>query len=127
MMLITGSTPREDGLPVEAYRTLKVMEVFHVSVRRHIYVLGFETDDRSRQMTGHQNMTNAERLKFEARYRPHASPLVVRVDASVYNGWYTENGSGKFCTMICLSMMRDSDMCQFQEDGFGVHRHLQRV
>jgi len=94
MMLITGSTAREDGLPAQAYRTLKVLESFKSLPHRHIYVLAFETDSTSHQMTGHQNFTNVDKIKFSALYQPHSSPLQVRVDAGVYNGVYTEKGSG---------------------------------
>jgi hypothetical protein len=94
IMLVTGSTPREDGLPASFYRTGKVIECFKTSISRHVYVISFETDATSRQMTGHQNMTNCEKLQLSALYVPHASPLEVTALAVVYNGWYTENGSG---------------------------------
>lgn len=94
MMLITGTLAREDGLPAEAYRTLKVIECFKRSTNRHQYVLGFEHDATSDQMTGHQNMTNIDRLKFSALYNPHATALNVRIDAAVYQGVYVERGTG---------------------------------
>jgi len=94
MMLITGSTPREDGLPAEAYRTLKVVETFKNSVKHHIYVLSMELNDTDSQMTGHANMTNVEKKKFSAVYKPHASPLTVTVYYGSYNGWWVRGGSG---------------------------------
>jgi len=94
MMLITGTTPREDGLPANFYRTAKVIEVWKTIPQFFVYLLSFETDARSKQMTGHQNMTNAEKLKFSALYNAHADTLHVFCYQTVYNGWYTEKGTG---------------------------------
>jgi len=94
MMLITGTTAREDGLAAPFYRIAKPVELFGRAPSMHVYFQGFETDSLSKQMTGHQNMTNAEKLKFSALYNPHSEPLNVRVYYAVYNGWYTEQGTG---------------------------------
>lgn len=93
-MLITGSTPREDGLTPEFYRTGKIVEAFKTKIDRHVYVISFETDAHSRQMTGHQNMTNAETVKFSALFKPHSAPLEVTAICQEYNGWYTNKGTG---------------------------------
>lgn len=70
IMLITGSTPIEDGLPASFYRTGKIVEAFKHDIDRYTYVFSFETDALSRQPTGHRNLTNAEGVKISALYAP---------------------------------------------------------
>jgi len=95
VMLITGTTPREDGLPASFYRTGKILEGFKVSVRRAIYLVGlFETNDKSKQPNGHQSMTNVERLSISMMVKPHKCILEFSAVAAVYNGVYTEKGGG---------------------------------
>jgi hypothetical protein len=59
IMIITGSTALEDGLPASFYRTGKIVEAFKRDIDRYVYVFSFETDANSRQMTGHRNLTNS--------------------------------------------------------------------
>jgi len=92
-MLITGTTFREDGLPASFYRTAKVTDCFKVSIRRAVYVIAFETNDRCKQFTGHQTLTNCENLKIAVIVRPHKCTLNFSVYGAVYNGVYTERGS----------------------------------
>jgi len=94
MMIITDGTAREDGMPADTYRTLKIVESFKTSIRRHVYVLAFETDDTNPQMTGHDNFTNVNVAQFSALYCPNPYPLNVTINAVVYNGAWTQNGTG---------------------------------
>lgn len=92
-MLITGTTAREDGMPASFYRTIKVIETFKVGIRRAIYVLSFETNDRCKQFTGHQTMTNCEKLQIQVLVKAHPCSLDFTAYAAVLNGVYTENGT----------------------------------
>lgn len=93
MMLYTGSTAVEDPLPASVYRTLKVTDAFGTESWLYTYVLPFETDARSRQMTGHMNATNLERLTLALVFNAHSRPLVVDSVFAVYNGVYGERGN----------------------------------
>lgn len=94
LMLVTGSVCVEDGLPAPFYRTGKVVEVFKRSIDRQIYIFSFETDAASSQMTGHRNLTNAEKVTLTCVYGPHSMPLETTVTFCVYNAWFTERGTG---------------------------------
>jgi len=94
LMIITGSVALEDGLPAPFYRTAKIVSAFKRGIDRHTYLFSFETNGNSTQMTGHRNLTNSEGVKLSALYAPSSSILEVEVYASVYNAWYTENGTG---------------------------------
>jgi len=94
LMLITGNTPREDALPASYYRQGKIIECFKRSIRRHVYLIAFETNGNSKQFTGHQTMTNVEKLQLVCVVKPHAQPLDFKAHAGVYNGAYTERGGG---------------------------------
>lgn len=93
-MLITGTTPREDSVTAAYLRTGKIIECFKRSIRRHVYLIAFETNANSKVFTGHQTMTNVEKLQFSCIVKPHKSALDFRADAAVYNGAYTERGGG---------------------------------
>lgn len=90
--LITGTTPREDSLPAAFSRTAKVIETFKVGISRALYVISFETNATSRQMTGHQTMTNVEKLQISAIVKAHKCTLDFTAYAAIYNGAYTERG-----------------------------------
>lgn len=92
-MLLTGNTAREDGMPADFYRTCKVLESFKSAIDVFTYILAFETNAQVNQMTGHQNMTNIEKILLSALYRPHDQELEVIVYKYVYNGWYHEKGT----------------------------------
>lgn len=94
IMLYTGSTPVEDGLPASFYRTGKIIQSFKHGIDRYIYVFSFETNANSWQMTGHRNFTNSEGSKVAGYYAPSASVLEVDVYACIYNATYTEKGTG---------------------------------
>lgn len=91
-MLITGSTAREDGLPASFYRTVKYQEAHKVSQSRAVYVFSFQKNATSRNPTGHQTMTNVEKLQLQLILKSHKCPLSVNVYAGVYNGTYTDRG-----------------------------------
>lgn len=94
IMLLTGTTAREDSLPAPFNRIAKPISVFKNGIRRFIYLFAFMTNGKSKQFTGHQNMTNAEKLKIAAILHPHDDTLDFRVDANVLNAYYTERGAG---------------------------------
>ncbi len=75
-MLFTGTVAREDGLPASYYRSVKVIETFKVSPLRAIYVFAFETNDKCKQFTGHQTMTNVEKLQLQVMVKAHKCTLV---------------------------------------------------
>lgn len=54
IMVITGTTSVEDGLPASFYRTGKIVEAFKHGIDRYTYIFSFETDASSTQMTGHR-------------------------------------------------------------------------
>jgi len=91
-MVITGNTAREDGLSASFYRSAKAKEMFDSVPSTGIYVIGFQTKDSC--MSGHQSMTNVEKLQMQATAKSHACGLVFKVYAAVYNGCYTERGAG---------------------------------
>lgn len=93
-MLYTGSVEREDGLPAPMLRGARLVEVFKVNPKRQIYIFSFEEDDTNPQMTGHQTMSNLDKLKMQAWVQPHDDTLVASVYYSAYQGWYTELGHG---------------------------------
>lgn len=99
MMLVTGTTCREDGGWAEFLRTAKVMEAFKVVPQRHIYIHSFETDGTSKHPTGHQNFTNADRIAEVINLHPHPD-LVVTVWACTYNAIFGERGT---CGRIWLN------------------------
>jgi len=94
MMLITGTTAREDGMPSSFYRTAKILETFKRSIDRHVYLLSFSTDETSTQFKGHQSLTNVDKISLVAEVFPHADTLDFAVYSSVLNGAYTERGGG---------------------------------
>jgi len=93
-MLITGSTPREDGLPASFYRTAKILSHFKVSIRRAIYVWSAETNATCKNFTGHQTMTNCEKVQLSMLVKAHRCTLDFVAYAAIYNGVYWERGSG---------------------------------
>jgi hypothetical protein len=58
-------------------------------------LIAFETNEKSKSFTGHQTMTNVEKLQFQVFVKPHPGiTLDFRADAGVYNGAYNERGGG---------------------------------
>jgi hypothetical protein len=94
LMVITGCTAIEDGLPPSFYRTGKILETFHHDIDRYTYVFSFEQDATSKQMTGQRTLTNSEGVKISGLYEACDSILEVDVHAVIYNAWYTEKGTG---------------------------------
>jgi len=92
-MIMTGTTAREDGLPVSYYRTVTVLQMFHCVGRRHVYVMGFECNATSKLFTGHQTMTNIDKLQISMVVKPHRCNLRFTSWGAVYNGCYTERGT----------------------------------
>lgn len=92
-MLKLGNTYLEDGLPADFYIGPKRQDAFRTEDKRHIFVWSFETDANSKQMTGHLNTTNMDKVMYTASIPPHDDDIVLDGIMSVYNGWYTFNGT----------------------------------
>jgi hypothetical protein len=95
-MFYVSDKPREDGLPIKFYRTVRVSEAFKVKQKRHIYLL-FNADVNPlnvTQNTGGQGMGDVNKCKININLLPHTKAITATAIIVETNAFYTEKTSG---------------------------------
>ena len=92
-MIMTGSTPYEDGLPASNYCGPRIAEAYGSQSQRHTLVFSFENNEKAVYPTGQLTTSNMDKLRFTATFPPHDQDLQVDILTMVYNGWYTMSGT----------------------------------
>lgn len=95
-MFFVADKPREDGLPIRFYRTVKFSEAFGIKQKRHVYLL-FNADINAKnntQITGGQGMSEVNRCKINLTLLPHTKPITATAISVETNAFYTEKTSG---------------------------------